>query len=78
MALNERGAAELLQAGAGGGKSLTGALCTRTGVLWGEKEELELDRRSHYFFLVFLIYEPLLKGEKRQKMGVLVTFAVLV
>lgn len=42
VALDERGAAELLQAGAGGGERLTGALCARTGVLWGEKEELEL------------------------------------
>ena len=35
VALNEGSAAELLQAGAGGGQGLTGALCTRTGVLGG-------------------------------------------
>lgn len=33
MAFNERSTAELLQAGARGGQSLTGALCTCTSVL---------------------------------------------
>lgn len=39
VALDEGSAAELLQAGAGGGQGLAGALCTRTSVLGRQGEE---------------------------------------